>query len=268
MFAPSLFENKTILVSGGRSGIGFAISKAFLEHGAEVFIASRKKELLEKAAEELNQFGKCHAVPCDIRSPEDINALATAIQETTGRLDILINNAGGQFPAPAHVMAEKGWAAVINNNLNGTFYMCQKIANSFFIPQNSGNIINITANVLRGFPGMAHTGAARAGVENLTKSLGQEWATYGIRVNAVAPGTIDTTGLDNYPAFMQNFFRKSEGKNLMKRFGKAEDVANAVLFLSSPLASYISGVTLPVDGLEHLAGDRMDMYNALMKMMK
>ncbi len=268
MFAPSLFKNKTILVTGGRSGIGFAIAKAFLEHGAEVFIASRKKELLEKAAEELNQYGKCHAFACDIRSPEDINTLTKTIQETTGRLDILINNAGGQFPAPAHVMAEKGWAAVINNNLNGTFYMCQKIANNFFIPQKSGNIINITANVLRGFPGMAHTGAARAGVENLTKSLGQEWATYGIRVNAVAPGTIDTTGLDNYPPFMQDFFRKSEDKNLMKRFGKAEDVANAVLFLSSPLASYISGVTLPVDGLEHLAGDRMDMYNALMKMMK
>ena len=268
MFAPSLFKNKIVLVTGGRSGIGFAIAKEFLAYGAEVFIASRKKELLEKAAKDLNQYGQCHAVACDIRSTEDINTLAKTIQQTAGRLDILINNAGGQFPAPAHVMAEKGWAAVINNNLNGTFYMAQKMANTFFIPQNSGNIVNITANILRGFPGMAHTGAARAGVENLTKSLGQEWAGYGIRVNAVAPGTIDTTGLDHYPPFMQDFFRKSEGKNLMKRFGKAEDVANAVLFLSSPLASYISGVTLPVDGLEHLAGDRMDMYNALMKMMK
>ncbi len=268
MFAPSLFKNKTILVSGGRSGIGFAIAKAYLHYGAQVFIASRKKDLLEKAAEELKQYGRCHAVTCDIRSTEDIEALAQTIVETTGHLDILVNNAGGQFPAPAHIMAEKGWATVINNNLNGTFYMCQKMANRFFIPQNIGNIINITANVSRGFPGMAHTGAARAGVENLTKSLGQEWANFGIRVNAVAPGTIDTTGLDQYPPLIQETFEKMKQDNLMKRFGTADDVANAVLFLSSPLASYISGITLAVDGLEHLSGDRMGIYKALMDMMK
>ncbi|MGB1450031.1 MAG: SDR family oxidoreductase [Flavobacteriaceae bacterium] len=268
MFVPTLFQDKVILVTGGRSGIGYAIAASFLAHGAKVYIASRKKEALEKAALTLGKKGPCHGIVCDIRSTKDIDALATQIKQQSGRLDILINNAGGQFPAPAHVMAEKGWAAVINNNLNGTFYMCQKMANTFFIPQNNGNIVNITANVIRGFPGMAHTGAARAGVENLTKSLGQEWATYNIRVNAVAPGTIDTSGLDNYPPFMQDFFRKSEAKNLMKRFGKAEDVANAVLFLSSPLAAYISGITLAVDGLEHLAGDRMEMYNALMKMMQ
>lgn len=268
MYVPTLFQDKVILVTGGRSGIGYGIAKSFLSHGAKVYIASRKKDALEKAAKELSAFGKCYGIVCDIRSTGDIDALAAQIKQQSGRLDILINNAGGQFPAPAHVMAEKGWAAVINNNLNGTFYMCQKMANTFFIPQNKGNIVNITANVIRGFPGMAHTGAARAGVENLTKSLGQEWATYNIRINAVAPGTIDTTGLDNYPPFMQDFFRKSEAKNLMKRFGKAEDVANAVLFLSSPLAAYISGVTLAVDGLEHLAGDRMEMYNALMKMMQ
>ena len=268
MFAPSLFKNKTILVSGGRSGIGFAIAKSYLQYGAQVFIASRKKELLEKAANELKQYGLCHAVACDIRSPEEIDLLAKTIQQTTGHLDILVNNAGGQFPAPAHIMAEKGWAAVINNNLNGTFYMCQKMANSFFIPQKNGNIINITANVLRGFPGMAHTGAARAGVENLTKTLGQEWANFGIRVNAVAPGTIETTGLDQYPPLIKETFKEMKQKNLMKRFGTANDVANAVLFLSSPLASYISGTTLAVDGLEQLAGDRMEIYNALMKMMK
>lgn len=268
MFASSLFENKIILVSGGRSGIGFAIAKAYLQYGAQVFIASRKKELLQKAAEELKQFGQCHAVTCDIRSPEDIGELVQTIHETTGHLDILVNNAGGQFPAPAHVMAEKGWAAVINNNLNGTFYMCQKIANGFFIPQNSGNIINITANVSRGFPGMAHTGAARAGVENLTKSLGQEWANFGIRVNAVAPGIIATKGLDQYPPLIQKTFDEMKQNNLMKRFGTANDVANAVLFLSSPLASYISGITLAVDGLEHLSGDRMGIYKTLMEMMK
>lgn len=268
MYSPTLFQDKIVLVTGGRSGIGYAIAQSYLAHGAEVFIASRKKELLEKAEKELKQFGQCHAVTCDIRSTEDIDTLAKTIKETTGRLDILINNAGGQFPAPAHVMAEKGWTAVINNNLNGTFYMCQKMANTFFIPQNQGNIVNITANVLRGFPGMAHTGAARAGVENLTKSLGQEWASFGIRVNAVAPGTIATTGLDQYPPLIQETFKEMKQNNLMKRFGKAKDVANAVLFLSSPLASYISGVSLAVDGLEHLSGDRMGIYKALMDMLK
>ena len=165
-------------------------------------------------------------------------------------------------------IAQKGWAAVINNNLNGTFYMCQHMANTFFIPQKKGTIINITANVMRGFPGMAHTGAARAGVENLTKTLGQEWAEHNIRVNAVAPGTIATSGLENYPEQMQAFLKESEQKNLMKRFGTAQDVSHAVLFLSSPLAVYISGVILPVDGLEHLAGDRMELYNTIMSFMK
>jgi len=184
MFKSDLFKNKKVLVTGGRSGIGYEISKSFLSHGAEVVIASRKEEALQVAAKKLSKYGNCHAKSCDIREPEAIEELAKMIQETQGGLDILINNAGGQFPAPANIIAQKGWAAVINNNLNGTFYMSQLISNKFFIPQKSGNIVNITANVSRGFPGMAHTGAARAGVENLTKSLGQEWARYHIRVNA------------------------------------------------------------------------------------
>ena len=268
MYASDLFKGKKVLVTGGRSGIGFGIAEAFLNLGAEVIIASRKEKPLLAAAEQLQAFGPCYAKVCDIREPDAIKELGEMIQETIGGLDILINNAGGQFPAPSNVIAQKGWAAVINNNLNGTFYMSQHIANTFFIPQKSGTIINITANVMRGFPGMAHTGAARAGVENLTKSLGQEWAAHNIRVNAVAPGTIATSGLENYPEQMQAFLKESEKKNLMKRFGTTQDVSNAVLFLSSPLASYISGVTLPVDGLEHLAGDRMELYNTIMSFMK
>ena len=268
MFKPDLFKSKKVLVTGGRSGIGYEIAKSFLSHGAEVIIASRKEDALQSAAKELSKLGACHAKSCDIREPEAIDELIKMIQENVGGLDILINNAGGQFPAPANIIAHKGWAAVINNNLNGTFYMSQLISNKFFIPQKSGNIVNITANVSRGFPGMAHTGAARAGVENLTKSLGQEWARYHIRVNAVAPGIIATSGLENYPSQMQEFLKDSEQKNLMKRFGKAEDVSNAVMFLSSPLAKYISGVTIPVDGLEHLAGDRMELYNKIMSFTK
>ena len=267
MYANQLFAEKIILVSGGRSGIGYAIAEAFLHYGATVFIASRKEEALKEAAKELNKKGDCFPFACDIRKPEEVAAFAQFIKEKTGRLDILINNAGGQFPAPAHIMAEKGWATVINNNLNGTFYMSQQMANTFFIPQKIGNIVNITANVRNGFPGMAHTGAARAGVENLTKTLGQEWASFGIRVNAVAPGTIATSGLDQYPQMIQDHFKAQEEQNLMQRFGTAEDIANAVLFLASPLASYISGVTLAVDGLEQFSGDRMALYKSMMNLL-
>ena len=267
MYANQLFAEKIILVSRGRSGIGYALAEAFLHHGATVFIASRKEDALKEAAQELKKKGDCFPFACDIRKPEEVAALAQFIKEKTGRLDILINNAGGQFPAPAHIMAEKGWATVINNNLNGTFYMSQQMANTFFIPQESGNIVNITANVRNGFPGMAHTGAARAGVENLTKTLGQEWASFGIRVNAVAPGTIATSGLDQYPQMIQDHFKAQEDQNLMQRFGTAEDIAHAVLFLASPMASYISGVTLAVDGLEQFSGDRMALYKSMMNLL-
>ena len=145
----------------------------------------------------------------------------------------------------------------------GLFYE-SKNGEFLFYPSENGNIVNITANVRNGFPGMAHTGAARAGVENLTKTLGQEWAEYGIRVNAVSPGTIATSGLDQYPPMIQAHFKEIKDQHLMKRFGTAEEVANAVLFLASPMASYISGVNLAVDGLEQFSGNRMSLYKSMM----
>ncbi len=263
MFKENLFQHKKVLVTGGRSGIGYGIAKSFLQYGAEVFICSRKETALKKAAEELAAFGVCHFYPCDIRQTGEIKLLAEKIKSNFGQLDILINNAGGQFPAPAELISENGWAAVINNNLNGTFYMTQEMARSFFIPQKNGVVVNIVANTFRGFPGMAHTGAARAGVENLTKTLAQEWAEHNIRMNAVAPGTIESSGLDQYPPPIRDMFAEAKKENLMGRFGTVEDVAHAVLFLASPLSSYISGTTLYVDGMEHLAGDRMGLIKTL-----
>ena len=263
MFKENLFKNKKVLVTGGRSGIGYGIAKQFLIYGAKVFVCSRKKELLKKASDELSEFGECHFHPCDIRKTDEIKSLSEKIKNTFNHLDILINNAGGQFPAPAELISEKGWAAVINNNLNGTFYMSQEMAKTFFIPQKKGVIVNIIANMFRGFPGMAHTGAARAGVENLTKTLAQEWAEHNIRINAVAPGTIESSGLEQYPQPIRDMFELAKKDNLMGRFGTVEDVANAVLFYASPLSSYISGTTLYVDGMEHLAGDRMGLIKTL-----
>lgn len=267
MYKEDLFKNKIALVTGGRSGIGYAIAKQYLQLGAKVVIASRKAEPLAAAAVELSAFGDCDHKACDIRKTDQIQALVAHIKEKHGRLDILINNAGGQFPAPAELISEKGWAAVINNNLNGTFYMSQAMANAFFIPQNEGVILNIVANMWRGFPGMAHTGAARAGVDNLTKTLGQEWAEYNIRVNAIAPGIIESSGLETYPEPIKRFFDEARKANLMKRFGTVEDVANSVMFYTSPLSSYISGTTLYVDGLDHLAGQGMALYKAMKALM-
>jgi len=267
MYKKDLFKDKTALVTGGRSGIGYAIAKQFLTLGGKVFISSRKEEPLKKAAEELTEFGECHYYPCDIREPDQVAAMADNLKSVYNRLDILINNAGGQFPAPAELISTKGFATVINNNLNGTFYVSQQIFKSFFKNQNHGNIVNIIANIYRGFPGMAHTGAARAGVDNLTKTLAMEWAEHNVRVNAIAPGTIESSGLDTYPKPIQDSFKKGKEENLMGRFGTVEDVSNAVMFYASPISSYINGTTLYVDGLEHLAGDRMGLYKVLKSML-
>ncbi|MGK0363856.1 MAG: citronellol/citronellal dehydrogenase [Saprospiraceae bacterium] len=265
MYKEDLFKGKTALVTGGRSGIGYGIAKMYLQLGAKVIIASRKAELLAKAAKELSAFGTCDYKVCDIRKTDEIQVLADYIKKNHGVLDILVNNAGGQFPAPAELISDNGWAAVVNNNLNGTFYMSRIMATNFFIPQKHGNIVNILANIWRGFPGMAHTGAARAGVDNLTKTLAQEWAEYNIRVNAIAPGIIESSGLETYTDDVRNFFNEMREKNLMGRFGTVEDVANAVMFQSGPMSSYISGTTLYVDGMSHLAGDRMALYKMLKK---
>ncbi|MFT6334109.1 MAG: NAD(P)-dependent dehydrogenase (short-subunit alcohol dehydrogenase family) [Saprospiraceae bacterium] len=263
MFKEDTFKDKVVLVTGGRSGIGYQIAKDFLQLGAQVVICSRKEELLMKAKETLSEVGRVEAMACDIREEKDIAKLADYIHDKYKRLDILINNAGGQFPALAEYINNKGWNAVINNNLNGTFYMTREMANRFFIPQKEGVIVNIIAGMKRGFPGMAHTGAARAGVENLTKTLAQEWSDFNIRINCVAPGIIESSGLDTYPPQVQDMFSEAKKAIPLGRFGQVEDVSNAVCFLASPLASYVTGISMYVDGAQHLNYDKMGLANVL-----
>jgi len=263
MFQQDSFKDKIVLVTGGRSGIGYQIAKDFLLLGAKVIICSRKEDKLKLAAEELNEFGTVQAFPCDIRQTEQIQKLANNIKEAHGNLDILVNNAGGQFPAMAEHINDKGWNAVINNNLNGTFYMTREMATTFFIPQKNGTIVNIIATIKRGFPGMAHTGAARAGVENLTKTLAQEWSDFNIRINSVAPGIIESSGLETYPQPIQDMFEQAKKAIPLKRFGTVQDVSNSVLFLASPLASYITGISLYVDGAQHLNYNKMGLIDTI-----
>lgn len=251
MFSEHLFTNQVALVTGGATGIGYAIAEHLLRLGAHVFIASRKEEKLRAAAEQLRQYGSCDYWVCDIRDPEQIQAMADGIKEKAGRLDILVNNAGGQFPSLAEDLSDKGWNAVINNNLNGTWYVTKRMFDTFFKPQQSGNIINIIVNIYRGFPGMSHTGAARAGVDNLTKSLAVEWSRSGIRVNAIAPGIIQSSGLENYPPQMLEGLADTIP---MKRLGSTQEVAWLALFLASPMSGYITGETIYIDGGQRLWG--------------
>lgn len=252
MFSKDLFKGKIVLVTGGGSGIGFAIARQLLECGATVWIASRKEERISAATSQLSTFGEVYGTTVDIRDRDAIEVLLEKIKDKCGRLDILINNSGGQFPSAAEDINPNGWNAVINNNLNGTWNMCQMVFKSFFEAQKQGVIVNIIVNIYRGVPGMAHTAAARGGIEALSKTLAIEWCNRGVRVNCVAPGIIQSSGLENYPP---ELLHGISDKIPMKRLGTVDEIAWPTLFLASPMAAYVTGDTLYVDGGQRLWGD-------------
>ena len=199
-----------VVVTGGGSGIGLSIARVVGELGAKVALGGRKQEKLDAAKAELEGRGvRVFARAVDIREVEQVAAFVAAIRQELGDPDVLVNNAGGQFPTAAEHLSPRGWEAVVRNNLNGTFFVTREVATQSMIPRRRGRIVNIVANIARGFPGMVHTGAARAGVENMTKTLAVEWAHYGIQVNAVAPGIIRTSGIDQYPPELVEMSRKS-----------------------------------------------------------
>ncbi len=252
MFSKDLFKGKIVLVTGGGSGIGFAIAKQMLQCGAIVWIASRKEERISAATSQLSTFGEVYGTTVDIRDRDAIEVLLEKIKDKCGRLDILINNSGGQFPSAAEDISPNGWNAVINNNLNGTWNMCQMVFKSFFEAQKQGVIVNIIVNIYRGVPGMAHTAAARGGIETMSKTLAIEWCNRGVRVNCVAPGIIQSSGLENYPP---ELLHGISDKIPMKRLGTVDEIAWPTLFLASPMAAYVTGDTLYVDGGQRLWGD-------------
>ncbi len=255
IFRKGLFEGHIAIITGGGSGIGLATARSLGELGAKVAICGRNAEKLAAAETRLRQDVPgidVFAAPCDIREVEGIQAFVDGVGEKLGRATILVNNAGGQFPTTAETVSPRGWEAVVRNNLNGTFFMTQAVATKHMIPARRGRVVNVIANIARGFPGMVHTGAARAGVENMTRTLAVEWAQHNIQLNAVAPGVIRTTGTDQYPPELVELSRK---KTPMKRLGTAGEVAELIVYLASDAAHFVTGECWYIDGGAHLWGD-------------
>ena len=252
IFRPGLFSDQVIVVSGGGTGIGRATARELAALGAHVVLCSRSPEHLEPTRAEIaDAGGAATALTCNIRDPESVEALFATVEERLGRVDGLVNNAGGQFLSPAEAITPKGWHAVVETNLTGAFLMSQA-AFRHGMCVHGGAIVSIVAEIWRGFPGMAHSGAARAGVVNLTQSLALEWAQYAVRVNAVAPGIIDSSGLKTYPEAVQAQLASIARETPANRMGTEGEIAASVIFLLSPAAAYISGATLKVDGASSL----------------
>ncbi|MBX3260120.1 MAG: SDR family oxidoreductase [Labilithrix sp.] len=255
IFRKGLFDGHVAIVTGGGSGIGLATARSLGELGAKVAICGRSADKLAAAEAALRDRVpgvELFSAPCDIREHEQIGAFVDAVGEKLGRATILVNNAGGQFPTAAETLSPRGWEAVVRNNLNGTFFMTQAVAIKHMIPSRRGRVVNVIANIARGFPGMVHTGAARAGVENMTRTLAVEWAQHNIQLNAVAPGVIRTTGTDQYPPELVEASRK---KTPMKRLGTAGEVAELIVYLASDAAFFVTGECWYIDGGAHLWGD-------------
>ena len=251
VFSAGLFSGRVAVVTGGGTGIGRSIVKELLQLGCKVVIASRKEERLTQAANEMRAEIKdpsnITAIPCNIRKENEVKSLIQATLETYGTLDFLVNNGGGQFTSPAENITLKGWNAVIETNLTGTFQCCRE-AYTQWMKHHGGSIVNIIVNHFNGFPGFLHSGAARAGVGNMTKTLAVEWASSGVRINSVAPGTIySDTAVANYPAG-EALFEHARNTVPVKRLGTVEEVSSVVMFLLSPGAAYITGETVRVDG--------------------
>ena len=253
-FRDGYLRDQVAIVSGAGSGIGKAIAFWFARLGAKLVICGRNPERLENTAAALRKLGaEVLAHPITIRDVDQVSALFDAAWEWFGRVDILVNNAGGQFPQAAIDFTPKGWNAVIDTNLNGSWYMMQTAAKRWRDSGRGGSIVNIVTVVWRGMPGLAHTCAARAGVIYLSKTLAIEWAPLGIRVNCVAPGIIATEGMDVYPDEAREDMPNS---NPMKRFGQPEDVANAACYLAGETGNFVTGEVIVVDGGNQVWGDQ------------
>jgi citronellol/citronellal dehydrogenase len=252
VFRPGLFDGQVVLVTGGAGGIGLAISVLFGRLGATMAACGRNAERLAAYEQALGRLGiPCFTQAMTVRDPAQVERLLDAVWERYGRLDVLINCAGGQFAAPATEITPKGWQAVLETNLTGTWLTMQAAARQWQKHAQAGAVINITAVADRPMPGIPHTVAARAATHALARTLSVEWAPLNIRVNCVAVGVVASPGLEHYPPAA----RPSFTHNPMRRVGDPHDIAQACAYLAAPSGRFITGVTLPVDGGFHAWGE-------------
>jgi len=250
VFTPSLLKGKVAVVTGGGTGIGLGVARRLGELGARIAVGSRNSENLERGTAELRHAGLDPlAVQIDVRNTEQVEEMVQRVVRHFGHIDILINNAAGNFVCRAEDLSPNGWKAVIDIVLNGSFYCSREVGRHMIARGGGGAIVSILANyVWTGSAGTIHSAAAKAGVMSMTQTLAVEWARHGIRVNAVAPGPIESPGaarqLWSTPEAVERITRMVP----LQRWGKPEDVADAVAFLVSEHAGFITGETLTLDG--------------------
>lgn len=253
LFRDDILKGKVALVTGGGTGIGKAIALGLARAGADVAVASRSRDHLEPAAAEIRALGRRAAViEVDVRDSVRVEAMVARCEADLGPLDILVNNAAGNFFCPALGMSDGAWRAVTGIDLDGTFY-CSRAAAKRMVARRFGRIINITATLhRRGFPGMAHMTAAKAGIDALTRTLAGEWAPFGVTVNAIAPGPVLTEG--SQKAFLMNDELNAKIAEAVPigRWARPEEIANVAVFLASPGGDYVTGAIWTIDGGEEL----------------
>ena len=250
-FRRGTFADTVTVVSGGGSGIGRCIAHEIAALGGTVGLVGRTRSKLERVQAEIaDDGGRAEIFTCDIRDEPGVTALVATMLDTFGQIDALVNCAGGQFPAALRDISLNGWNAVVANNMTGTFLMSREVYRQT-MEANGGTIVNIGADHDPAMPGMGHNGAARAGQANFTHTASVEWAHAGVRVNHVTPGFIATSGLDTYPATAADALRKVRHRIPLKRYGNEAEISAAVVFLLSPMAAYITGANIRVDGGLH-----------------
>ena len=262
-FAPDLLKGQVALVTGGGTGMGRATAIEMARCGARIAVLGRRIDPIESTAKAIRDAGgEAFAVSADIREPDLIERAMEKIKAEFGGLNILVNNAGGQFVTPARELSNKGFETVIRNNLIGSWQVTKAAADHFMLA-NGGSIVFVTACIRSGLGGFVHTAAARGGVTAMMRTLAYEWAEFGIRLNCVAPGTIKTEALGRYPIPPDDWDRLN--RNVLGRMGSVEDISAAIIFLSSPLGQFVTGEDWYIDGGEtlHLAHDARGMIDAV-----
>jgi citronellol/citronellal dehydrogenase len=256
---PGLFAGQTVLVTGGGSGIGRCTAHELAALGAHVVISGRKPDKLQTVEAEIRDAGgSVSSRAFDIREESQVKDAIAATVAERGRIHGLVNNAGGQFPAPAAAMSAKGFDVVVRNNLTGGFIVSREVFTQS-MQAHGGAIVNMAADMRNGFPNMAHTGAARAGMVNLTMTLAHEWAHCGVRVNAVSPGWIASSGMDTYQGEFKEQIPKLKQHVPIKRLGTESEVSSVICFLLSEGAAYITGTEVRIDGGVPLGNRSMEL---------